>query len=104
MEKPNDKVLNKTEVLKKSEEISKKRFASPLIFILIIVIGLIGYVAYDKFQDSLEEKEVIMFQEGAQYGAQLLLSEIFYEAVICNSIPIDNGSIVVNLIDTECLR
>ncbi len=77
----------------------KKKFMLPLVLILIL-IGAVGYIAYDKYQEYVIEKEAAIFQ----LGAQSLYLELFTVAATCQTIPLNNGSLDLNLIATECLQ
>lgn len=91
------------------EHPSKRKFPLAL-FLILIIVGAAGYIGYDKFEENaaekelaLAEKELELLQQGARYGAESVLLEIFNEAITCNTLPINNGSLEINLIATECL-
>ncbi len=82
---------------------SKKRFILP-IFLILIIIGSLGYIGYGKHQNKVEDKELEFFNIGAQYGAEALLLKVFNEAITCSPLPINNGSMEISLIAVECLN
>jgi len=95
-----EEIKNKMEVNTHTPDIkkSKTRFILPIFLILIILVA-VGYVGYGKHQERVAEKEVELFRT---FTSSLALS-IFNEAITCKPIPINNGSLEINLIAAECL-
>ena len=82
---------------------SRNRFILP-VFLILIIIGSFGYMGYGIHQEKVAEKELEFFNIGAQYGASYILLEVFNEAITCNPLPINNGSMEISLIAVECLN
>lgn len=85
---------------------TKKNCLVPIILIALL-LGAVGYIAYDKWQDYSEKQKEEIFILGVQTG----LSEIFNKAITCegtipltNIDPITNQSLTINLIAAECLQ
>ncbi len=82
----------------------KKNYTIPVILI-ILLIGAVGYIGYDKWQTSVQERELEVYTLGAEYGYEFRLLEIFNEGLNCEEpININNGSLEINLIAIECLN
>ncbi len=111
MEESKNKVLEELGIYNPGEEpkvksknsgTNKKNYLLPLILILALV-GAIGYIGYDKFQENVEVRETEIFQQGARYATNQITLALFDEALACNIIPINNGSLEITLIATRCL-
>lgn len=74
-----------------------------IVFLILAVCGSVGYIGYDKFQEKSLENDLEIFQEGMQYASNQIALDIFNEAITCTPIPLNNGSIELNLIAAECL-
>ena len=81
--------------------------------LLIAVLGIllvvaVGYIAYDKWQIAQQEQQLSAFQQGAQYGYQQAVLQLFQQALTCQPVPLyfNNGTAnqTVNLIAVECLQ
>lgn len=101
LEEPGERIMEEPKI--KNSGTGNKKSILPLILILAL-LGAAGYIGYDKFIEYETEKKAEIFNEGAQYGAQSLILQIFDEATTCTPLPINNGSLEINLIATECLN
>ncbi len=109
MEETKNEVLEEKEMnnLKKEADSNEKstfktRFVLPL-FLVFILVCLVGYIGYDKHQENASEVKEAIFQEGTIYGAEIVLQNIFREATSCTPLPMNNGSLEINIIAVECL-
>lgn len=89
---------------------TKKNCLVPIILIALL-LGAVGYIAYDKWQDYSEKQKEEIFILGVQTGISEIVLEIFNKAITCegtipltNIDPITNQSLTINLIAAECLQ
>ncbi len=111
MEETKSKVLEELGIYNPGEEpkvittnsgAGKKRFFFP-IFLILIVIGAVGYIGYENHQEKVIEKEAENFQQGIKYASNQIRLALFNEAYTCAIVPINNGSLELTLIATKCL-
>jgi len=105
MEKKGKKILKKKKKLDKQVVVNNRfsiRHVS-VIILIIIATSSFGYIGYEKYQENSFQKEQDVFDAGARYGIETVATKIFDIAVTCNEIPINNGSLEINLIAKECL-
>ena len=69
--------------------------------VLLIVAG--GYIGMGKYNDSREEKELGLFQQGAQYGFEQAVIQIAGMAVSCEQVPLRVENQTINMIAVDCL-
>lgn len=72
------------------------------IFTILIIILL--FSAYYIVHDIYKEKSVESFNNGVAQGQMGYSSYMFNNAILCNKIPIGNGSQTMTLIALECLK
>lgn len=88
------------------EEERGLKFKKQTIMIGILVILLViagGYIGMGKYNDSREEKELGLFQEGAQYGYEQAVIQITGMAVRCEEVPLRVENQTINMIAVDCL-
>lgn len=87
---------------------NKKGFGIISTILLVLLIVCAGTLVYVFFIDEdeapiNEERELEAYIAGAKYGVDFLTLEIFNKAITCTVIPINNGSLEINLIAAECI-
>lgn len=78
----------------------KKKFMLPLVLILIL-IGAVGYIAYDKYSDKQNEKILEAYQAGVMDTAQSFMRTLAEQVPTCEPIAINE---TMKLIDIRCLN
>ena len=75
---------------------------------VIILAGLLvlalGYIAYDKYYVWKQQKDFSNFQEGAQFGYEQAITQIFQQVQSCQQVPIFYNNQTFNIIAVECLQ
>ena len=75
-----------------------------IIGILIILLGSLTYIGYDKYK----EKQIEVYQQGLNDGRDLTISNLIEVAITCQQIPLtfqnNNQTQKVNLIALECIQ
>ncbi|MEK6935186.1 MAG: hypothetical protein AABW67_00190 [Nanoarchaeota archaeon] len=82
-------------------KISKRKIIISLIVLLIIVIG---YVIFDKYNERKQQEELSIFQQGAQYGYEQAITTLIQQAQTCQEVPIWAGNVSIEVISTKCLQ
>lgn len=101
--KTNNDVYQETRNVKKLIK-SGKRNKIIIIALVIIIIGVVGFLVYNSIQLDIIERENIAFQSGAQYTYENMLIELYNDAITCEPIIITNNETTLNLIAIECLQ
>ena len=70
--------------------------------VLLVVAG--GYVGMGKYNDLREEKELGLFQQGAQYGFEQAVIQIAGMAISCDQVPLRVENQTINMIAVDCLN
>ena len=84
------------------EKGKKRNFIIPILLI-VLLLGVGGYYAYNWLQADISEKEAAAFSLGAQYGYKSSLLEIFDKAVTCQPVQLTKDGLMINLLETRCL-
>jgi hypothetical protein len=74
----------------------KKKKLIITIILGILLVGIIGYVGLDKYQETLRESAIA--------GYDYALMSILQIAVKCEQVPITFENQTINLIAVECLQ
>jgi len=81
--------------------------------ILVIVLSALliialGYIGFNWYSNSKTQKELAIYQSGAQYGYQYATVQLIQQLATCNQVPVfaNNGTTNVTLhaIAVECLQ
>ena len=76
--------------------------------LVILSVFLIGYIFITGYSDKMEIEKEEIFQEGieqgAQYGAEQTILEIFQLVSSCQQVPMVVQNQTVNLFAVECLQ
>ena len=78
-----------------------------VVLVLSILLFLaIGYISYDKYIEIQLQKQISVYQQGAQYGYEQAFINIV-ETIIaepCGSLPLTANNKTVEIINVECLQ
>lgn len=75
------------------------------IIILAVLLALaLGYIAFDTYSEFKMGQDFSIFQQGAQFGYEQAITQVFQQALTCQQIPIYVENQTVNLIAVECLQ
>lgn len=81
---------------------SKKIAVSVVVLIVLLVLAL-GYIGYDKYTDWKQKQDFSLYQQGAQFGYEQAIAQIFQPASQCQQVPVTYQNQTINLIAAECL-
>ena len=74
-----------------------------LIIVVILLVLAVGYIVVGKYQQSQTQKQLAIYQQGAQLGYEQAVKQLFQQAVTCTQVPITFNNQTINLIAVECL-
>ena len=79
-----------------------------IIFIVLSVLLIlsVGYICYEKYSFWKQQKQISVYQQGAQYGYEQTITQI-YQSVAppnCQQVPIFYNNQTINIISVECLQ
>ncbi len=72
--------------------------------LLILLVGTLSYIGITKYSDYKQQKNLEVFQQGAQYGYEQAVLQIVQMAVTCDQVPFWVGNQTINMIAVDCLR
>ena len=75
-----------------------------IIALLILLVGTFCYIGVVKYSDYKEQKNLGMFQQGAQYGYEQAVIQTIQMAVTCEQVPLRIENQTINMIAVECLQ
>jgi len=74
------------------------------IILAISLVLALGYIGIGKYSAYKQEKELGVFQQGAQYGYEQAVVQIAGMAVSCEQVPLQIENQTINMIAVECLQ
>lgn len=74
-----------------------------LVVLALLLVGALGYIAYDFYVERSLEAEALAFDQGAQYGYTQAVATIAQNAATCQQVPLTIGNNSINLIAVACL-
>ncbi|MGC9309527.1 MAG: hypothetical protein ACP5D2_02410 [Candidatus Nanoarchaeia archaeon] len=75
------------------------------IFVLaLLLIGAVGYIVFDKYQEKQLEQEVSIYREGMQAGYQQAVIQLYQQASTCQQVPIQYENQTLNIVAVKCLQ
>ena len=72
-----------------------------IILSVLLVITLV-YIAFSEYGDWKQEKELGIFQQGAQYGYEQAFIQIVEQALTCEQVPLRIGNDTINVRAVGC--
>lgn len=94
------KQIKKEKINKKGGK--KRKWLVPVLVILLIIA--VSYIALVKYNAWKQEKDLGIFQQGAQYGYEQAVIQIAGMAVSCEQVPLRIENQTINMIAVECLQ
>ncbi len=75
-----------------------------IILLLIFLVVALGYIGAEKYNKIKQDKDLDIFQQGAQYGYEQVIIQISGMAVNCEQVPLRIENQTINMIAVDCLR
>lgn len=70
----------------------------------LLLVGAVGYITLDKYQQKQGQKQLTTFQQGAQAGYEQAVIQLFQQAATCQPVPIRVENQTMNIVAVECLK
>ncbi len=80
------------------------RQKAAIIFMGILLILALAYIGLDAYQESRQQEQLSIFQQGAQFGFEQAVTQIVQQASACQSVPLYVENTTINVIAVECLQ
>lgn len=75
------------------------------VVILAVLLALaLGYIAFDTYTEFKQQQDFSLFQQGAQFGYEQAVTQLFQQALTCQPVPVFIENQTLNLIAVECLQ
>jgi hypothetical protein len=81
----------------------KKKQHTTIILAILLALAL-SFIFLNNYQKSQQEKQLDIFEQGAQYGYTQTVTQLFQQAITCEPVPIYVQNQTLNLIAVECLQ
>ena len=75
-----------------------------IIGLAILLLGALLYIGIGNYKDNREQKQLEVFQQGAQYGYEQAVVGVMNIASSCEVVPLTSGNFSINLVAVECLQ
>ena len=75
-----------------------------IIILIIVIIITAGYIGLQKYQQYTQQKQLTVFQQGAQYGYQQAIIQVAQQAATCQAVPLQIQDQTLNIIAVDCLQ
>lgn len=83
--------------------VSKKRNIILIVLSVLLVLA-VGYIGYDLYLENQLQKQIEIYQQGAQVGYEQAITQLFQQAQSCQQVPIFYNNQTLNIIAVECLQ
>lgn len=75
-----------------------------LIVMAILLVLAVSYIVVGKYQQSRTQKQLAIYQQGAQAGYQQAIVQLMQQAITCQQVPVFFQNQTINMIAVECLQ
>ena len=80
-----------------------KKIAVSMVILIVFLALAVGYIGYDKYSDWKQEAEFGIYQQGAQFGYEQAVAQLYEGAIQCQQVPLMYNNQTINLVAMECL-
>jgi hypothetical protein len=80
-----------------------KRKHTVVILAVLLVLAL-GYIVFDAYSEYKQQQDFSLFQQGAQFGYEQAVTQLFQQALTCQPVPVFIENQTLNLVAVECLQ
>lgn len=81
--------------------ISKSTLAIAVLSVLLVIA--LGYIGITQYQTTQQQRDLGIFQQGQQSGAQQTTLYLFQQGASCQPIPITANNQTMNMLPVECV-
>lgn len=74
-----------------------------VVILSILLVLTVGYIFVGLYSGWKQQKNIEVFQQGAQYGFEQAIIQISQQAVTCQQVPLRIENETINMIAVDCL-
>jgi hypothetical protein len=83
----------------------KMKNQKKLVLILVVLLVLtVGYITFDKYSNYNQEKNIGIYNQGAQYGYEQAIIQVAQQVATCQQIPLKVQNQTINIVAVDCLK
>ena len=75
-----------------------------MVVVIVLLVLAVGYIGYDKYSEWKQEQEFGIYEQGAQFGYEQAVVQLYNGASQCQQVPLTYDNQTINLIAVECLQ
>lgn len=75
-----------------------------IIVLVILLILAVGYILVNIYSNYKQEKDLGIYQQGAQYGYEQAILQVAQQVATCQQVPLQVGNQTINVVAVECLQ
>lgn len=75
-----------------------------IIILVILLVGAGCYIGIIKWNALQQEKQLGIFQQGAQYGYEQAVIQIAQQSATCQQVPLKVENQTINIVAVDCLQ
>lgn len=74
-----------------------------MVVLAVLLVLAVVYIVSGKYQETKEQEQIAIFQQGAQAGVQQAIVQVMQQLSTCNQVPLFAGNVSINAVAVECL-
>ncbi len=74
-----------------------------VLVLTVLLILVLAYIGLDKYTQAVQQEQLSIFQQGAQYGYEQAIIQIVQQASGCQPVPLYIENTTINMIAVGCL-
>jgi len=74
------------------------------VVLIILLVGAVGYIVFDKYQLKQQQEQISIYQQGAQAGYEQAIVQLVQQGSTCNQVPVKVQNQTISFIAVECLK
>lgn len=75
-----------------------------IVVLWVLLIIAVGYILINAYSNHKQEKNLDIYQQGAQYGYEQAILQVAQQISTCQQVPLTIGEQTINVIAVECLQ
>ncbi len=81
-----------------------KKTSIVVVVLIVLLVLAVGYIGYTKYASWKQQKDFGIYQQGAQFGYQQAVMQVFQPASQCQQVPITYNNQTINVVAVGCLK
>ena len=87
-----------------NKEIKMEKKTITIIILAILLVGAFSYIGMNKLNESKQQEQLEIYQQGAMYGYEEAIIQVVQMAVTCEQVPLTIENRTINMIAVGCLN